>query len=242
MYSHLHNMTGVNPVATHLVTGGNRGIGAATIEAVHAHQPGARILIASRTAPEPMTNVEWIEADLATQAGLSAVKEHLPVCDSLINNAGIMIGQGAFDISEQDRDLTLAINQMAVVELSLAFIEAAAGKPIRIVNNSSIAAHLGHPDIWYGMTKAAVLNFTKSVAKTYGPQGVVCNCVAAGPVETGMLDKIPDARQQALKSAAILGRFAKPSDVADVMAWLAIDSPDYVNGVCIDINNGTYMR
>lgn len=229
-------------MATYLVTGGNRGIGAATVKAIQARNSDARILIASRNAPEPIKNVEWIEADLATQTGLSAVKMHLPDCDGLINNAGIMIGKGAFDITLQERDMTTAINQIAVVELSLAFIDAAAGKPVRIVNNSSIAAHLGHPDIWYGMTKAAVLNFTKSVATSFGPQGVVCNCVAAGPVETDMLDKIPDARQTALKSAAILGRFANPSDVADVMAWLAIDSPDYVNGVCIDINNGTYMR
>lgn len=229
-------------MATYLVTGGNRGIGASTVKAIRARKPDAHILIASRTEPEPAKNVEWIEADLATQAGLFAVKEHLPVCDGLINNSGVMIGKGAFDITEKERDMTMAINQMAVIELSLALIEAAAGKPVRIVNNSSIAAHLGHPDIWYGMTKAAVLNFTKSVAKSFGPQGVVCNCVAAGPVETGMLDKIPDARQKAMKSAAILGRFANPSDVADVMAWLAIDSPDYVNGVCIDINNGTYLR
>jgi len=229
-------------MATYLVTGGNRGIGASTVTAIRALKPDARILIASRTAPEPADNVEWIKADLATPAGLSAVKEHLPSCDGLINNAGIMIGKGPFDISPQERDMTMAINQVAVVELSLAFIEAAAGKPVRIVNNSSIAAHLGHPDIWYGMTKAAVMNFTKSVAKSFGPQGVVCNCVAAGPVETDMLDNIPDARQKALKASAILGRFAKPSDVADVMAWLAIDSPDYVNGVCIDINNGTYIR
>lgn len=229
-------------MATYLVTGGNRGIGASTVKAIRACKPDARILIASRTAPELTKNVEWIKADLATQAGLSTVKQHLSVCDGLINNAGIMIGKGAFDITLQERDMTLAINQIAVVELSLALIEAAAGKPVRIVNNASIAAHLGHPDIWYGMTKAAVLNFTKSIATSFGPHGVVCNCVAAGPVETDMLSKIPDARQKTLKSAAILGRFANPSDVADVMAWLAIDSPDYVNGVCIDVNNGTYMR
>jgi 3-oxoacyl-[acyl-carrier protein] reductase len=160
----------------------------------------------------------------------------------LINNAGIMIGKGAFDISRRERDMTIAVNQIAVVELSLALIEAANGKPIRIVNNASIAAHIGHPDIWYGMTKAAVLNVTNSIATSFGAQNVVCNCVAAGPVKTDMLSKIADERQQTLKSAAILGRFANPSDVADVMAWLAVDSPAYVNGICIDINNGTYMR
>lgn len=229
-------------MSTYLVTGGNRGIGASTVQALQASKPDARILIASRTAPELTQNTEWIEADLATQAGLSVVKERLPICDGLINNAGIMIGKRALDMSAEERDLTVAVNQMAVVELSLSLIEAADGRPVRIVNNASIAAHLGHPDIWYGMTKAAVLNFTKSVAKSFGPQGVVCNCVAAGPVETEMLGNIPDERQKSLKSAAILGRFANPTDVAEVMAWLALDSPDYVNGVCIDVNNGTYMR
>jgi len=231
-------------MATYVVTGGNRGIGASTVEAIRARTPDAHIFVASRTAPElePGKNIEWIEADLTTEAGLSAVKSCLPACDGLINNAGIMIGKGAFDISPRERDVTIAVNQIAVVELSLALIEAANVKPIRIVNNASIAAHIGHPDIWYGMTKAAVLNVTKSIATSFGAQNVVCNCVAAGPVKTDMLDKIADERQQTLKSAAILGRFANPSDVADVMAWLAVDSPAYVNGICIDINNGTYMR
>lgn len=229
-------------MATYLVTGGNRGIGAATVQAIIAREADAKVLIASRSAPETSRNIEWIEADLATETGLSSVRGCLPGCDVLINNAGIMVGKSAFEISVAERDRIIAINQMAVVELSLAFIGAANGRPVRIVNNSSIAAHLGHPDIWYGMTKASVLNFTKSVAKSFGPQGVVCNCVAAGPVETDMLGAIPIIRQEALKAKAILGRFADPSDVADVMAWLAMDSPAYVNGVCIDINNGTYMR
>jgi 3-oxoacyl-[acyl-carrier protein] reductase len=229
-------------LATYLVTGGNRGIGAAVVQAIIAREVDSKVLIASRTAPKPLRNIEWIKADLATQTGLSVVQDYLRDCDVLINNAGIMVGKSAFEMSAAERDRTIAINQTAVVELSLAFVKVAKGKPIRIVNNSSIAAHLGHPDIWYGMTKAAVANFTKSVARSFGPQGVICNCVAAGPVETDMLGTIPESRQQALKAQSILGRFADPSDVADVMAWLAMDSPAYVNGVCIDINNGTYMR
>lgn len=229
-------------MATYLVTGGNRGIGAATVQAIIARAPNSKVLIASRSAPEPSRNIEWIEADLATGAGLSSVRDCLPDCDALINNAGIMVGKSAFEISAAERDRTIAINQIAAVELSLAFIEAANGRSIRIVNNSSIAAHLGHPDIWYGMTKASILNFTKSIAKSFGPQGVVCNCVAAGPVTTDMLGTIPEDRQKALKAQSILGRFADPSDVANVMTWLAMESPAYINGVCIDINNGTYMR
>ncbi len=229
-------------MATYLVTGGNRGIGRAVVGAIRKKQPEAGIIIVSRAQPDTVSNALWVEADLATPEGLSSAKEHLSSCDVLINNAGIMIGKGAYDISVPERDATIAINQMAVVELSLHFIKRAKGKSVRIVNNTSIAAHLGHPDVWYGMTKAAILNFTKSVAKNFGPQGVVCNCVAAGPVETEMLNTIPEERQQELKAASIAGRFAYPSDVAEVMAWLAIDSPEYVNGICVDVNNGTFMR
>ena len=229
-------------MASYLVTGGNRGIGWAVVSALRKKQPKAHMIIASRTPPDSLEGALWVEADLATPEGLSLVKEHLSSCDVLINNAGLMVGKGAYDISVPERDATIAINQMAVVELSLHFIECAKGKSIRIVNNTSIAAHLGHPDVWYGMTKAAILNFTKSVAKNFGPQGVVCNCVAAGPVETEMLKTIPEERQQELKAASITGRFASPRDVAEVMAWLAIDSPEYVNGICIDVNNGTFLR
>jgi 3-oxoacyl-[acyl-carrier protein] reductase len=112
----------------------------------------------------------------------------------------------------------------------------------RIVNNASIAGQIGHPDVWYGISKAGLINATKSFAKLLGPHGIVINAVAPGPVETDMLDVIPEPRKKAIKQAVYTGRFAHADEVAKAMFWLGTDSPDYINGICIDINNGAFPR
>jgi 3-oxoacyl-[acyl-carrier protein] reductase len=112
----------------------------------------------------------------------------------------------------------------------------------RIVNNASIAGEIGHPDVWYGITKAGMINMTKSFAKLLGPSGIVVNAVAAGPVDTAMLATIPEQRKKAIKSMVYTGRFADPEEVATTIFWLATDCPEYINGTCIDINNGAFPR
>lgn len=112
----------------------------------------------------------------------------------------------------------------------------------RIINNASIAGEIGHPDIWYGITKAGIINMTKSFAKILGPSGIVVNAVAAGPVETEMLKIIPEQRKKDIKNAVYTGRFAYPEEIADTIYWLATESPEYINGTCIDINNGAFPR
>ena len=83
---------------------------------------------------------------------------------------------------------------------------------------------------------------TKSFAKLLGPYGIVINAVAPGPIETDMLHTIPQARRDAVKAAVYTGRFGKPEEVASAMHWLATDCPEYINGTCIDINNGSFPR
>jgi 3-oxoacyl-[acyl-carrier protein] reductase len=112
----------------------------------------------------------------------------------------------------------------------------------RIVNNASIAGQIGHPDIWYGITKAGLINATKSFAKLLGPHGIIVNAVAAGPVETDMMQSIPEARKEAILKSVYSGRFAQPIEVAQTILWLATDSPAYINGTCVDINNGAFPR
>ena len=68
------------------------------------------------------------------------------------------------------------------------------------------------------------------------------NVVAPGPVYTNMLNIIPQDRQIELKQAAINQRFAHPEEVAEVIYWLANECPEHVNGVCVDINSGAYLR
>jgi len=111
----------------------------------------------------------------------------------------------------------------------------------RVVNNASVAGYTGHPDIWYGMTKAALINVTKSFAKIY--QGkVILNAVAPSPVDTDMQKVNTPERKEAFKKSVITGRFATADEVAETMFWLATSSPEYINGTTIDINNGSFPR
>jgi len=87
-----------------------------------------------------------------------------------------------------------------------------------------------------------MINMTKSFAKLLGSKGIVINAVAAGPVETDMLDVIPEQRKKEIRNAVHTGRFAYPDEVADTIYWLATECPEYINGTCIDINNGAFPR
>ena len=144
---------------------------------------------------------------------------------------------------DEKKQSIMKLNLEAPVELIKAvapgMIKKGAG---RIVNNASIAGQIGHPDIWYGITKAGLINLTKSFARLLGPKGIVINAVAPGPVETAMLSVIPEERKKAIKKMVYTGRFARADEVAGAMFWLVTESPEYINGTCLDINNGAFPR
>ena len=163
--------------------------------------------------------------------------------DVLINNAGIMNALPYDNYPKEKMAQLMAVNLEAPValirEFSQGMIERRSG---RIISIASIAAHTGHPDIWYGITKAGIINMTKSFAKILAAKGIQVNCVAPGGVETDMLKIIPEERKHQVMSATYLNRFAKPEEIAEVVYWLATDAPEYLNGGCIDINNGAFPR
>lgn len=145
---------------------------------------------------------------------------------------------------EDEMKRILNINLIVPVELmkmySKGMIKNKYGK---IVNVCSIAVFIGHPDIWYGVSKAGLWNATKSYATILGAYGISVNAVAPGPVDTDMLkEKIPPERVEMLKNNSALKRIAKPEEIARTIYWLATDAAEYINGVCIDINNGAYLR
>lgn len=232
-----------------LVTGGNKGIGlAVTRELI---KKGYRVIVVARDfMPCDVLDSEHVikkAFDLTQVDLIPALISELVLAvgqiDVLINNAGLMHAI-PFDNYPQDKlNEILKLNIEAPValirEVSKGMVKSGQG---RIVNNASIAGQIGHPDIWYGITKAGLINATKSFAKILGPDGIVINAVAAGPVETQMLDVIPEARKKAIKKAVYSGRFAEAEEVATAIVWLATLCPEYINGTCIDVNNGAYPR
>jgi len=227
-----------------LITGGNKGIGLATSKLFLSK--GYKVFVLGKNFKGfqlQHENLEIIEYDLRNLSDISSIKDITGNIDILINNAGIMHGVGYTKYTKQLKDDIISVNIDSQVELIKLYANSMIkNKYGRIVNNASIAGEIGHPDIWYGITKAGVINLTKSFAKILGVDGIVVNCVSAGPVETDLLATIPEARKTAIKGMVMTGRFAKPEEVAETMYWLGTDSPEYINGICIDINNGAFMR
>ncbi len=160
----------------------------------------------------------------------------------LVNNAGVMHPNTWVDYDDELREHSLRVNLKAPVELmrlcAPAMIEAGGGS---IVNVASIAGMIGHPDIWYGVTKAGLLNATRSFALRLGGHNITVNAVAPGPVETDMLSVIPPARQEALLRSAVTGRFSTPQEVAAAILQMAF-VPVQIQGCTLDICAGAIMR
>ena len=84
----------------------------------------------------------------------------------------------------------------------------------RIVNVRSVSSFTGHTDLWYGLTKAAILNLTKSWAEAIGPYGVVVNAIAPGPTRTPMYEQLQQSRKDDVMRAVYSGRVGEPTEVA----------------------------
>lgn len=226
-----------------LITGGNKGIGLDTSKLLS--ELGYRITIIARdfSEMEDIKNCTCIEYDLKNVEGISNLLKGITDVDVLINNAAIMNTQTFDTYTPESKSDLLKINLEAPLELITCLSEQMVkNKSGRIVNVASIAGQIGHPDIWYGISKAGLINATKSLAKSIGKHGIIINAVAPGIVETEMLNSIPKSRQDAFLKNVYSGRFAKSDEVAKTIVWLATESPSYMNGTCIDINNGAFPR
>jgi 3-oxoacyl-[acyl-carrier protein] reductase len=228
-----------------LITGGNKGIGFATTTCFL--QNGYDIVIVARdfsTFPLHETRVQQVHFDLRRYHDIPRLVSEIGTIDILVNNAGMMQALPYDNYPEDNVDDIIAVNLRAPVALIQAFAPGMVQRQSgRIVTVASLAGQIGHPDIWYGITKAGVINATKSFAKLLGPSGIMVNCVAPGPVEdTVMFQGIPDVRKHQIMASVISGRFATPSDVAETVYWLATQAPPYITGICVDINNGALLR
>ncbi len=226
-----------------IITGGNRGIGLEISKMLVSR--GFEVHILSRSGIESPQKgiVSWTTDVSDHEKVIQIVDNKIGLVDVLINNAGIMNTKTASNYSQEEILHILNVNLIASVQLSVRLAEQMANNGGgRIVSMGSIAGEIGHPDIWYGISKAGIVNAMRSLARSFGSKGVVANSVAPGPVETKMMKSIPQDRKDRLKAATISQRFCSAEEVAKVVFWLATDAPAYINGEVIDMNNGTNYR
>lgn len=226
-----------------LITGGNKGIGLAASKLFL--DAGYEVIVIGRDFSEYPYKRETkiIEFDCNDVDKIKELAEEIGFVDVLVNNAGIMnsLPYDSYPCDKKER--LMNVNLYAPIEfitqLSKFMKEKGAG---RIINVTSVAGQIGHPDIWYGASKAGLINATKSFAKILAPSGITVNSVAPGPTFTDMMNVIPEDRKAAMKANTYTKKFAQADDVAKAIFWLGTEAPEYINGICIDVNNGAFPR
>ncbi|MBO6505063.1 MAG: SDR family oxidoreductase [Kordiimonadaceae bacterium] len=242
-----------------IITGGSRGIGAAT--AVKAAKAGYGVClsyVSDATAAEAVV-ATCIEADaqaLAVQADVANqadVKRLFEACDTtlgaatlLVNNAGIVGQMGPFpDLPADALKRTFAVNvfgaMYAAQEAANRMATSKGGNGGVIINVSSMASRLGSAGeyVHYAASKGAIDSFTIGLAKELGPDGIRVNAVRSGTVgtEVHQRDGNPD-RPGMVAETAPLRRVGKPDDIAGAILWLASDEAGYATGSILDVTGG----
>ncbi len=232
-----------------LVTGGSRGIGRATAEALAA--AGARVMIVARKEADLASaadaigkGTEWFAANVAdAEAAAAAVErtlERLGRLDILVNNASTNPYFGPLMRIDQKRaERTVQVNQWgAVLWTQLAWkawLEQHGG---RVIHVSSIGGLHPEPNIaWYNGTKAAILQLTRQMAIELAPR-VTVNCVAPGVIKTDLSRALWETREAQIAASVPVRRLGLPEDVASVVAFLASDAASYITGQTLVVDGG----
>ncbi len=175
------------------------------------------------------------------KAMVDEVLKNFKKVDILINNAGIL-GPVArvWEYRVEEWDRVMEINLKGTFLCCKAVIPPMLKQESgRIVNISSIAGKEGNANMSaYSTSKAAVIGFTKSLAKEVAQQNIIVNCISPALIETRILEEMGEAQRKILLSKIPVGRFGKTSEVAALVKFLVSDECSFSTGQCYDISGG----
>jgi 3-oxoacyl-[acyl-carrier protein] reductase len=250
---------------TALVTGGSRGIGAATVRSLHA--AGARVHFTYAAASDAARALcaelgdDRVSSERCDSADPTALESLVAGClerwgriDVLVNNAGIYaenpLDGSDFAAWRAGWARTFAVNVFGVADLCWLVARSMRGNEPnpngirgRIVTITSRAAHRAEPEFAdYAASKAAAGNLMKSIARGAARDGIVAFSVAPGFIATDMAAAAIAAEGKRIRAEIPSGRIGTPEEVANIVTFLASGLADYATGTTIDINGASYVR
>lgn len=236
-----------------LITGGSRGIGKEI--ALELAKLGVNIAISYvNNLEKAMKVIEEIRGygvkAIAIQANVSiekdvmqmvkTIEKELGAIDILVNNAGItkdnLLIRMKTEEWEEVMDVNLKGTFLCTKGVSRGMMKKRYGK---IINITSVVGIIGNPGQGnYSASKAGVIGFTKSVAKELASRGIRVNAIAPGFIETDMTDVLNDEIKETMIDAIPLNSLGKPTDIANLVVFLASKKSDYITGQVINVDGG----
>jgi 3-oxoacyl-[acyl-carrier protein] reductase len=239
-----------------IITGASRGIGKAV--ALKLASLGANIVLNYRSNEKEAIEVEneirnmgvetlCVKGDISraeeVENLITCAKEKFGTIDIMVNNAGITKDTLILRMKEEDFDSVIDVNLKGVFNCLKAITPIMVKqKQGKIINLSSVVGISGNAgQVNYSASKAGVIGMTKSLAKEVGSRGITVNAVAPGYIETDMTNALGDKYKEEVKKSIPLKRLGTANDVAEVVAFLASASADYVTGQVIQVDGGMLM-
>lgn len=238
-----------------VVTGAGRGIGRAV--ALAYARMGADVACVSRTEENSAKAAAEVEAlgrrawavavDVSDTAAVNAaagkILDDAGRVDILVNNAGVTRDNLLMRMSEEEWDTVINTNLKGAFNFTKAltrpFIKQRSGRIINIASVIGLIGNAGQSN--YAASKAALIGFTKSIAKELAPRGITVNAIAPGFIETDMTAALDDKVREGILGNVPLGRFGSPDDIAHAAVFLAMEPSGYITGQVLTVDGGMVM-
>lgn len=229
-----------------LISGGSRGIGAQCVR--DFSELGYEVYFTYNKSEEKAkeiskeTNAVAIKCDISKSDEVEKIKEFGDF-DILINNAGISEIKMFQDITESDWDRMFDVNIKGMFLLTKAVVDGMIRKKKgRIINISSMWGEVGAScEVHYSASKAAVIGFTKALAKELAPSGITVNCVSPGVIMTEMNSHLSEDELKELCDETPVMRVGDVSEVSKAVLYLADEKAGFVTGSVLPVNGGIIM-